>query len=331
MTTQTESASTLTLVESQSLSRPPRSLWADAWRRLTRNRATILGAVVIVFFTLVAVFAPVLAPENPLKINSGKSYLPPVWESVGPTGAKGEAQFIFGTDSLGRDVLSRVIYGSRVSMVVGFVPVIIILVIGISIGLFSGFRGGSVDNILMRIADVVYAFPGLLFFIIVMTALRDTPIGKLLNGLILLFVALSIVSWVGMARLVRGQVLSLKQKEFIEAGRMIGATNTRIMLRHILPNSLSPIIVSTAFSIPSMIITEATLGYLGIGLRPATNPDAIFITSWGALLLDGQSAINAQPWLLLTPAICVALVVLAFNYVGDGLRDALDPRLAGTE
>lgn len=331
MTTQTESASTLTLVETQSLSRPPRSLWADAWRRLIRNRATVFGAVVILLFGLMALFAPLLAPENPLKINSGKSYLPPAWEASGPTGVKGEAQFVFGTDSLGRDVLSRVIYGSRVSMVVGFVPVIIILLVGITIGLFSGYRGGSIDNILMRIADVVYAFPSLIFFIIVMTALRDTPIGQLLNGLILLFVALSVVSWVGIARLVRGQVLSLKQKEFVEAGRMIGATNVRIMLRHILPNSLSPIIVSTAFLIPNMIITEATLGYLGIGLRPATDPKAVFITSWGALLLDGQSAINSQPWLLLTPAICVALVVLAFNYVGDGLRDALDPRLAGTE
>jgi ABC-type dipeptide/oligopeptide/nickel transport system permease subunit len=149
--------------------------------------------------------------------------------------------------------------------------------------------------------------------------------------LLLLFVSLSIISWVGLARLVRGQVLSLKQKEFVEAGRMIGASSSRIMFRHLLPNSLGPIIIATAFRVPGLIITEAVLGYLGLGLRPATDPNAPFITSWGALLLDGQSAINAQPWLLLTPAICVAIVVLAFNYLGDGLRDALDPRLAGTE
>ena len=177
----------------------------------------------------------------------------------------------------------------------------------------------------------MYAFPDLLFFIIVMAALRETPIGQALNGLLLLFVALSLVSWVGLARLVRGQVLSLKEKEFVEAGRMIGATDTRIMGKHLLPNSLGPIIVFTAFRIPGLIITEAVLGYLGLGLRPSTDPNAIFITSWGALLLDGQSAINAQPWMLMAPAICVALVVLAFNYLGDGLRDALDPRMAGTE
>ena len=152
-----------------------------------------------------------------------------------------------------------------------------------------------------------------------------------MNGLLLLFVALSIVNWIGLARLVRGQVLSLKQKEFVEAGRMIGAGGTRIMWRHLLPNCMGVIIVYTAFRIPALIITEAILGYLGLGLRPSTDPKAVFITSWGSLLLDGQSTINAQPWLLLVPAICVALIVLAFNYVGDGLRDALDPRMAGTE
>jgi len=162
-----------------------------------------------------------------------------------------------------------------------------------------------------------------------MTALRDTPIGQLMNGLVLLFVALSIVSWIGLARIVRGQVLSLKEKEFVEAGQMVGARYGRIMWKHILPNCLSPIIVYTALRIPGFIITEAVLGYLGLGLRPSTKSTDLFITSWGALMLDGQSAINAQPWLLLSPAIAVAIVVLAFNFVGDGLRDALDPRMSG--
>ncbi len=315
----------------QTIARPPRSLWSDAWHRLLKNKAAVGGAIVIMIFSLVAIFAPLLAPHSPLQIYDGQKYLPPAWEERGPTGKPGNPDFLLGTDSLGRDLLSRTIYGARVSMVVGLIPTLIILIVGISVGLLAGYAGGWIDDLLMRVGDIMYAFPDLLFFIIVMAALRDTPIGKALNGLILLFVALSIVSWVGLARLVRGQVLSLKQKEFVEAGRMIGATNARIMIKHLLPNSLGPIIVFTAFRIPGLIITEAVLGYLGLGLRPATDPKAIFITSWGDLLLSGQSAINAQPWMLLAPAICVALVVLAFNYLGDGLRDALDPRLAGTE
>jgi oligopeptide transport system permease protein len=216
-------------------------------------------------------------------------------------------------------------------MVVGFVPTTIILLMGTFIGMLAGYTGGKVDNLLMRLTDVIYAFPDLLFFIIVMISLRETWIGQLLNGLFLLFIALAIVNWVGVARLVRGQVLSLKEKEFVEAARCIGAKDSYIMLKHILPNTLGPLIVSAAFSIPGLIITEAILGYLGIGLRPATDPSAIFITSWGVLLLEGQTAINAQPFMLLTPAICVALIVLAFTFLGDGLRDALDPRMRGTQ
>jgi oligopeptide transport system permease protein len=309
------------------LSRPPRSLWRDAWVRFTKNKLAVLASFVLLFFALVAVFAPLLAPHDPLKIYDGKGYLPPAWEESGPIGLPGESQFVFGTDSLGRDVLSRVIYGARVSLVVGVIPAIIILLVGVVVGLIAGYMGGKVDNLTMRFGDVLYAFPDLLFFIIVMTALRDTPAGQLMNGLVLLFVALAIVSWIGLARIVRGQVLSLKEKEFVEAGRMVGAGHRRIMAKHILPNCLGPIIVYTALRIPGFIITEAVLGYLGLGLRPSTDSRDIFITSWGALMLDGQSAINAQPWLLLTPAIAVAVVVLAFNFVGDGLRDALDPRL----
>ena len=185
--------------------------------------------------------------------------------------APGEPVFIFGTDYLGRDVLSRVMYGARVSMIVGFVPVVIILIVGVSIGLCAGYRGGRTDNLLMRLTDIVYAFPALLFYIIVMTALRDSALGQLTSGMILLFISLALVSWVGCARLVRGQVLSLKRKEFVEAARMIGATDTEILIKHILPNALSPIIVTTAFLIPALIITEATLGYLGLGLRPGTD------------------------------------------------------------
>ena len=307
------------------ITRPPRSLARDSMRRLTRNKMSMAGLVVIVLFLFVAIFANRLAPHNPLQIYPGKTYLPPAWMEGG------DPSFLLGTDNIGRDVLSRTLYGSRVSMAVGFIPTFIILIVGGIIGMTAGYAGGRVDNLLMRLTDVIYAFPDLLFFIIVMVSLRETAIGQLMNGLILLFVALAIVSWVTIARLVRGNVLSLKQKEFVEAGRMIGAPTTRIMTHHLLPNTLGVIIVYTAFRIPGLIITEAILGYLGIGLRPATNPNAFFVTSWGQLMLEGQSAINSQLAILLAPSICVALVVMAFTFLGDGLRDALDPRMAGTE
>ncbi|NLG99792.1 MAG: ABC transporter permease [Chloroflexi bacterium] len=309
---------------------PARNLTQDALYRLFRNKASVLGMIIIVLFFLVAAFASVLAPHNPLQLNSGKDYLPPAWVKESSSGKVGDPNFPLGTDTLGRDVLSRVIYGARVSMIVGIVPTAIILIVGITVGLISGYIGGRVDNLLMRLTDVIYAFPDILFFIVVMVALRDSAIGKLFNGLFLLFSALAIVNWVGVARIVRGQVLSLKNNEFVEAARCIGAKDSRIMIKHILPNTLGPIIITAAMTVPGMIITEATLGYLGLGLRPPTDPEAFFITSWGALMLEGQTAINVQPWMLLAPAICVSLVVLAFTFLGDGLRDAFDPRLRGT-
>lgn len=326
--TQTPSGQTASAADTAKvLSRPSRSFWRDAWSRLLHNKAAVAGALVILFFMFVAVFAPVLAPHNPLELNSGKGFLPPMWVENSSTGKAGTPEFILGTDNLGRDVLSRVIYGARVSMVVGFIPTLIIVVVGVSLGMIAGYFGGSTDNLLMRLTDIVYAFPDLLFFIIVMTALRATALGQFLNGLFLLFVALALVNWVGVARLVRGQVLSLKEKDFVLASKAVGAKDSRIMFRHILPNSLGVIIVAMAFLIPGAIITEAILGYLGLGLRPSTDPTDIFITSWGSMLLEGQTAINNQPWILLAPAIAVALVVLSFNFLGDGLRDALDPRL----
>jgi ABC-type dipeptide/oligopeptide/nickel transport system permease subunit len=308
-----------------------RGPWQEAWRRFLRNKASVLGLVIVVLFMLLAALASVVAPHSPLQLNSGKGFLPPAWVEKSAANKTGLPEFLLGTDTLGRDVLSRVIYGSRVSMMVGFIPTVIIMIVGTFVGMVAGYYGGRLDNLLMRITDVIYGFPDLLFFIIALVALRDTWIGELMNGLFLLFFALAIVNWVGVARLVRGQVLSLKEKEFIEAARSIGVKDSRIMLRHLLPNILGPIIVLSAFLIPTMIITEAILGYLGLGLKPATNPDAFFITSWGTLLLDGQVSINAQPYILLAPAICVAVVVLAFTFIGDGLRDALDPRMRGTQ
>ena len=323
----TEVAASLPSAESLILSRPVRSLWSDAWVRLRKNRLAVVGFAVVVIFVLVAIFASVLAPHNPLAIYRGKSQLPPVWVTRSAAGLAGEPAFLLGTDSIGRDVFSRVLYGARASMLVGLIPVIIILLLGTSVGLLSGYAGGWVDNLMMRITDVVYAFPDLLFYILLMVTLRETLLGRAFGGLLLLFVALAVISWVGVARLVRGQVLSIKEKGYIESARCVGASSGRIMLRHILPNCMSPLVVWAAFAIPRMIIIEAVLGYIGIGLRLETNDKAFFIASWGSLMSSGQSELSAQPWMLLSPSICVALVVMAFTFIGDGLRDALDPRM----
>ncbi len=319
-------------LDEQAMARPSQSLWSDAWHRLVRNKAAMAGLVIVILFVFMALLAPWISPHDPLEIYDGMKYLPPPWqpEWMSTTGIKGDWRFPFGTDSIGRDVLSRTIYGARVSIAVAFVPTAIIVVVGVLIGLAAGYAGGRWDNLLMRVTDIVWGFPDILFFVVVMVALRDSPIGGFMNGLLLLFGALAIVSWVGIARVVRGQTLSLKEKEFVEAARSIGTSDIQIMFRHILPNCLSPIIVMTAFRVPGMIITEAVLGYLGLGLRPGTDPREFFVTSWGSQLLQGQVAINSQPWLLLTPAIMVALVVMGFTFLGDGLRDALDPRMRGT-
>lgn len=319
----------LPLSQTQLFTRKPSNLYQDAWNRLLKNRGAVAGMIVVGFFTLVAIFAPWLAPHNALDIYPNNSFRPPMWvQSDDPT-KNGLAEFPLGTDTIGRDVLSRAIYGTRTSLIVGFIPMLLIVTIGTIVGLIAGFAGGRVDNLLMRFTDVIYAFPDLLFFIIMMTALRETWIGKLLNGLFLLFVSLALVNWTGVARLVRGQVLAVKEKEFVEAAHMIGASSTRIMLRHLLPNSLAPIIVTAAFRVPQAILTEAILGYIGVGVRPAVDPNDFFLTSWGNMLLDGRDAILTQPWLLITPAVLIALILLAFTFIGDGLRDALDPMLKG--
>lgn len=324
---QTKPATALPL--SNVLERKPTSLYADAWRRMRKNRAAMLGLFIILLFALVAIFASLIAPYNALETFSGNSFRLPVWVSNPDPARTGDPRFLLGTDAIGRDVLSRLLYGTRTSLVVGFIPMVIIITLGTLIGMIAGYAGGRVDNILMRLTDIIYAFPDLLFFIIMMTALRETFIGKLLNGLVLLFVSLAIVNWVGVARLVRGQVLSIKEKEYIEAARSIGASRSRIMLRHLLPNSLAPIIVSAAFIVPQAILVEAILGYLGVGMTPATDQNAPFPTSWGGMLLEGRDALNAQVWLLISPAMAIATIMLAFTFVGDGLRDALDPMMKG--
>lgn len=306
--------------------RKSRSLWSDAWRRLTNNKAAVLGMIFIALLILVAIFAPFIAPYNPVEQRANNSFKPAFWVQTSNPATSGSLAFPLGTDALGRDVLSRLIYGTRVSLIVGLIPTIVIFAVGVTIGLISGFSGGFVDNLLMRITDIVTAFPDLLFLITINVAFRETAIGQALNGLLLIFIALALVGWTGLARLVRGQVLSLKQKEYIEAARTVGVSRGSILFKHLLPNTLAPVIVALSFAIPGAILAEATLTVIGVGMRPSVDQNNPFPTSWGVLLSDGYASISSNPWPLVFPVICISLTMLAFTSIGDGLRDALDPR-----
>jgi oligopeptide transport system permease protein len=288
----------------------------------------MVGLACLIFLTAVALFAPAIAPHNPVQSdlrNAGK-FRQAAWIQTDNPKTTGDWSYPLGTDGNGRDVFSRLVYGTRISLVVGFIPMAVIMLIGIPIGLAAGFVGGTLDNILMRITDIVYAFPALLFFIIMQISFGDTDVGELLNGLILLFITLSIINWTGVARLVRGDTLALKEKEFVEAARASGASAWRQISRHILPNALGSVIVAGAFIVPGAIIAEAVLTSLGIGLRPDVSLDAPFPTSWGQMIQSGQTSYRNQAWLLIAPSVAVALITLSFTFIGDGLRDALDPR-----
>jgi oligopeptide transport system permease protein len=302
------------------LVRKQRSLWEDAWYRLLRNKAAVLGMIIVVLFMIIAVISPFLTQwgilHDPLKQDTPHSLMEPLWTQSKFT----NSEYPLGSDQLGRDILTRLLWSTQISMLVGFVPVSIIFLMGVSIGLMAGYYGGWVDNLLMRITDVIYAFPDLLFLFIIMATLRNTAIGDIQGGLLLIFVAIAIVNWVGMARLVRGQVLSLKEREFVEAARAIGAKPKRIMIRHLFPNLLAPVIVSVAFGIPNAMLAEAVLSFYGIGIKPPT-------PSWGVMINEGFTVFSTTAWPVLLPAVCISIVMLAFTFLGDGLRDALDPRM----
>jgi oligopeptide transport system permease protein len=282
-----------------------------------RNKAAVAGIIVIATAFLVAALAPFIAPYSPIDIpQNPASQMEPLW-----TGSKyTDSRYLLGTDFLGRDIVSRLIYASRISMIVGFVPTAIVFGLGVTVGMTAGFFGGWLDQGLMRFTDIIYAFPDFLFLLIIVASFRNSPFGKLLDGLLLIFVAIAIVGWVGVARLTRGQVLALKEREFVEAARSVGATPRRIMAKHLLPNALAPLIVTAAFAVPGAILGEATLSFLGVGIIPPT-------PSWGQMINEGFPLFAANPWAVLLPAICISVVMLAFTFVGDGLRDALDPRM----
>jgi oligopeptide transport system permease protein len=301
--------------------RPRRSsgLWADAFGRLIKNRLAILGLIIVSLFLLVGILGPILAPWDyrvqdlaAVGANKGRP-LPPF-----------SPNHFLGTDALGRDLFSRLLDGARISASVAFVVQLVILVIGVPIGALAGWFGGRLDNLLMRLTDVIYAFPDLLFIILLSVAFRETFFGQALDGLLLVFVAIGITSWVTVARLVRGQLLSLKETEFVEAAKAIGVPDRRIVTRHLLPNGLGPVIVAVTLGIPGAILAEATLAYIGVGVQP---PRA----SWGSLIAEGQKYVRSEPHLVVFPAICIALALIGFTFLGDGLRDALDPKLKGKQ
>jgi|RhiMetdeSRZDD1v2_1073273.scaffolds.fasta_scaffold75341_4 oligopeptide transport system permease protein len=294
-------------------------LWGDAWGRLRKNRLAVLGLIMVIILLFLGIFGPFLAPwpyaYQDLKavVAGGSGPLPP--------GTPGHP---LGTDQLGRDLLSRLLDGARISVSVALVVQLVILLIGVPIGALAGWFSGRLDNLLMRFTDIIYAFPDLLFIIILSVVFRETAFGRAYDGLLMIFVAIGLTSWVTVSRLVRGQLLSLKETEFVEAARAIGVQDRKIITKHLLPNGVGPIIVAVTLGIPGAILAEATLSYIGIGVQP---PRA----SWGSLINDGYKYIRSEPHLVLFPAIAIAAALASFTFLGDGLRDALDPKLKGKQ
>ena len=298
-----------------------RSPFTDFLRRFARNKAAVLSAILVLGLAVCALFAPLIAPYDYDEVNFAAITAPP------------SADYLLGTDALGRDVLSRLIYGARVSLSVSLIAQFVIILVGVPIGIISGFFGGWIDLIIQRIVDVLYAFPSLLFIIIIMTYLQgtlsesDTPLAAALGsvneatgGLLGVLIALGLVFWLTISRIVRGEVLSLKEKEYILAARATGATSRHLMLHHILPNILAPVLVAIAFGIPNVIMLEAGLSYLGLGTKPP-------VPSWGLMISEGVRNFRSFPHLLISPGLTLAITLLAFNYLGDGIRQALDPSL----
>lgn len=278
-----------------------RSLWQDAWKRLKKNPTAMFGLFIIIFLGIIAIFAPIIAPYDPSEINLLETIQPP------------SAAHWFGTDGLGRDLLSRILYGAQISMAVGFVVQFITLIIGVTLGALAGYFGGKVDMIIMRFTDVIMSFPDLLFIIAVKIALGE--------GIWNVFLAMSVVGWTGKARIVRSQILAVREMEYIEAAKALGQNHFKIIMRHILPNTMAPMIISVTMGVAGAIMSEAGLSFLGLGVQEP-------FPSWGSIINQGMMYnIATAPWHTIFPGIAIALTVLGFNLLGDGLRDALDPRL----
>tara|TARA_B100002019_G_scaffold291628_1_gene312375 strand:- start:11974 stop:12825 length:852 start_codon:yes stop_codon:yes gene_type:complete len=275
------------------------SLWQDAIRRLIQNRAAMIGGITILILIILAVFAPWIAPYSYSYQNLDIGASPP------------SAEHLLGTDVLGRDLLSRLLYGARISLLVGFVATGVALVIGVSWGIIAGYFGGRVDSIMMRIVDVLYGLPFIIFIILLMVIFG--------RNIWLLFAAIGAVEWLTMARIVRAQVIGLKNQEFVQAAQVMGVSNFSMFRRHILPNILGPIAVYATLTIPQVMLLEAFLSFLGLGIQPP-------MSSWGTLIRYGVESMEEHYWLLIYPGLTFTITLFALNFFGDGLRDALDPK-----
>ena len=297
------------------------SLWRDAWRRLLKNKLAVFGLVVVIVITVASITGPFIIKAT---LGISPDYIPSsdvkLIKSFPPfTGPNGEFSWThpMGTDNAGRDQLARVLQGGQISLFVGIISTLVSLLIGVSYGAVAGYIGGRFDNLMMRLVDVLYSLPYVILVIVLLSMFRSqTPRGQL----VLLFVALGSVSWLTMARIVRGQVLSLKNQEFVLAARATGVSTPRIIFRHLVPNTLGPVIVYATLTIPQVMLTEAFLSFLGFGVQAP-------LSSWGSLASDGAQNIAIFPWQLIFPGVTMALTLFSLNFLGDGLRDALDPQM----
>lgn len=298
------------LADQQMLDQGEVGMWQDTWHRMKKNKAAMVALIYIVVLFLAAIFADFIMPY-------GRDV--PDFDN---TRAAPSAEHWFGTDKLGRDCFTRIVYGAQVSLGVAFVGSFTALLIGVSFGAISGFFGGTIDDIMMRFVDLMYGFPTMLFIILLM--LIVPPNSTNLMIMVAMFVGLGVVSWLNVARLVRGQFLSLREQEFVEAAVAMGANPSRIIRKHLIPNSIGPVVVWMTLQIPGLILTESTLSFIGLGVKPPT-------PSWGQMLAEGWRAMRAVPHLAIFPALMITITMVAFNFLGDGLRDALDPTMRGRE
>lgn len=278
-----------------------RSLYVDAWHRLLRNKAAVAGLAILIVIVALVTLGPMLSQWD---------HEVPDWEHYS-TPPSLETGHLFGTDAIGRDLFVRTLLGGRISLLVGLVATLVSLIIGVGYGAFAGYLGGRVDNVMMRFVDAVYAMPFMFFVILLMVVFG--------RNIFLIFIAIGAINWLDMARIVRGQTLSLKNKDFVEAARASGATEAQVIVRHIIPNLLGVVIVYVTLTIPQVILVESFLSFLGLGVQEP-------LTSWGALVSEGAQELETAPWSLLYPATFLAATLFAFNFLGDGLRDALDPK-----